>query len=170
MDKQQLLREMEEFKRQQNELVEKMEWLQEQINGIEEENKWWIPKEGDSYYYICTDGYVESSLNTGKDIDKCKINNINCFETKEQAERQSFVELLHRKLQKFMVKNNSIVDWNNDDDKYNIWYDYELKSLDIGCIEQARDFGQVYFSSEEIAEKAIEEFKDDLIRYFTSDK
>ena len=33
-----------------------------------------------------------------------------------------------------------------------------------------KNFGQVYFTSKEIAEKALETFKDDLVRYFTSNK
>ena len=31
-------------------------------------------------------------------------------------------------------------------------------------------FGQVYFTSKEIAEKALETFQDDLLRYFTTNK
>ena len=37
-------------------------------------------------------------------------------------------------------------------------------------VYNTKDFGQVYFTSKEIAEKALETFKDDLIRYFTSNK
>ena len=33
-----------------------------------------------------------------------------------------------------------------------------------------KDFGQVYFTSKEIAEKALETFRHELIRYFTSNK
>ena len=38
----------------------------------------------------------------------------------------------------------------------------------IDKVYTLKDFGQVYFTSREIAEKALESFKDDLIRYFTS--
>lgn len=168
--KEQLLNELEQIKKQQKELTEKLEIIQKKVEQEDNKNGWWIPKEGEGYYYICTDGYVQGALNTGADIDKCKINNINCYETGQQAERVAFEQLLHRKLKKFMVENNSKVDWNNDDNKYDIWYDYEDKQFNTGCYESARDFAQIYFSSEEIAEKAIEEFKDDLVRYFTSDK
>ena len=42
--------------------------------------------------------------------------------------------------------------------------------LFIDEVYSLKDFGQVYFASEEVTRKAIETFKDDLIRYFTSNK
>lgn len=165
-----LINELNEIKNNIQTLTDKMELLQKKIEEEDDRKEWWIPKKGDGYCYIGSDGYVERILNEDKNIDKCKINNLNYFQTEQQAERQSFEQLLHRKLKKFALENNSEVDWSNDDSKYNIWYDYQEKKLDIGCIEEARDFGQIYFTSEEVAKKAIEEFKDELIIYFTSDK
>ena len=34
---------------------------------------------------------------------------------------------------------------------------------------ELRDFGQVYFKTQEMAEQAIELFKEDLIKYYTHD-
>ena len=42
--------------------------------------------------------------------------------------------------------------------------------MSIDKVYSLKDFGQVYFTSKEIAEKALETFEDDLIRYFTSNK
>lgn len=166
--KEQLLNELEQIKKEFN---EKIENVQKQIEKESVKNKWWIPKQGEQYWYIDSIyGTVFSRINMFEGMDNDIINNLNYYKTREQAERQAFEELLHRKLKKFMVENNSKVDWSNDDNKFDIWYDYEDKQFNTGCYESARDFAQIYFSSEEIAEKAIEEFKDDLIRYFTSDK
>ncbi len=65
--KEQLLNELEQIK---NEFNEKIENIQKQIEQENNKNEWWIPKEGEGYYYICTDGYVQGALNTGADIDK----------------------------------------------------------------------------------------------------
>ena len=72
----------------------------------------------------------------------------------------------------FALENNeNEIDWNNTDkNKYYIYYSYDDNCLDVEDIYDYRDFGQVYFTSEEIAEKAIETFKYDLIRYFTSNR
>nr|UWG92229.1 MAG: hypothetical protein [Bacteriophage sp.] len=48
-------------------------------------------------------------------------------------------------------------------------YDYEEKKIEYDYVYTVRDFSQIYFSSEEIAKKAIEEFKEELIKYFTEE-
>ena len=115
---------------------------------------------------------MDTPFCSGHTSDNARLRNLNYFRTKQEAERVAFEQLLYRKLKKFAFENNEKdIDWNDDNQlKYDIWYDYQDKKLDTGSYEVARDFGQVFFSSEEIAEKAIKEFKDDLIRYFTSDK
>ena len=71
----------------------------------------------------------------------------------------------------FALENNDIeIDWNDDSSKkYIISYSKE-GGIFIDKVYKLKDFGQVYFTSKEIAEKALEAFKDDLIRYFTSNK
>jgi hypothetical protein len=162
--KEQLLNELEQIKKEFNEKVEN---IQKQIEEENNKDKWWIPKEGESYCYIGSDGYVERVLNRDKNIDKCKINNLNYFETEQQAERQSFEELLHRKLKKFAYENNEEIDWDN---KEQYKYIILCHNNELECFGFLDNFGRVCFSSEEIAKKAIKEFKDDLIRYFLSDK
>ena len=51
--------------------------------------------------------------------------------------------------------------------KYYIYYNYEEEELAVSGAWSVRDFGQVYFKTEELAELAIELFKKDLIKYFT---
>ena len=70
----------------------------------------------------------------------------------------------------FALKNNDTeIDWNDDSEKHTISYDRD-GGIFIDEVYSLKDFGQVYFTSKEVAEKAIETFKDDLIRYFTSNK
>ena len=70
----------------------------------------------------------------------------------------------------FALENNDIeIDWNDSSKKYKINYSKNI-GMSIDKVYSLKDFGQVYFTSKEIAEKAVEAFKDELIRYFTSNK
>jgi hypothetical protein len=166
-EKEQLLNELEQIK---NEFKEKIEKVQKQIEQENTKNDWWTPNNGEKYYFIASDGGVSISAYTDMS-DIRKIDFLNCYKIKEQAERQSFEQLLHRKLQKFAFENNE-EKFVNKQYKYSIIYNSLAK--DNIKIEESlycgSSFGQVYFTSKEIAEKAIEEFREDLIHYFTADK
>lgn len=162
-------KEIEELKLQIEEINNKIL----ELESKEKENNWWIPKDGDIFYIvgenreISADRYHENSC-----FSKCYIDNLNYYKTEKQAKRKAFEQLLHRKLEKFAFENNeSEVDWNNcNRDKYCLSYNNTDKTLDVDCYCSIKYYGQVYFTSREIAEKCIEEFKDDLIRYFTTNK
>lgn len=167
-NKEYILKEMEDIKTQQKELVTKMELLQKEIEVENNKKEWWTPKTGEEYWFIRPDGISSNSSYRNDHIDRA--NCLNIYKTKEQAERQSFEELLMRKLKRFVFENNAIVDWSDDYVKYLIIYNHHMKKIQIEYYSKLQCFGQVYFTSQEIAEKAIEEFKEELIRYFTSDK
>ena len=164
------------------ELLNKLKQLEEDFNTqvtdikkqIEEcDKKVFEPiKFGDEYYSISINGNVHAYIFYGSNADKELIDFGNYFKTKEEAKRKCFEIRLHRQLELFALENNeNEIDWNNTDkNKYYIYYSYDDNCLDVEDIYDYRDFGQVYFTSEEIAEKAIETFKYDLIRYFTTNK
>ena len=89
----------------------------------------------------------------------------------EKAEEIAFKQTLFRKLQRFSDENGgNEINWlNTNQQKFFITYYYDTKELDLYYVCNDKDFGQVYFISEEIAEKAIELFRDELIKYFTHD-
>ena len=96
----------------------------------------------------------------------------NYFSTAEKADEINFKQTLFRKLQRFSDENGgNEIDWNNfDQPKYYIkYFCYDSQKIRVECICTVRDFGQVYFVSEEVTQKAIELFLDDLIKYFTHD-
>ena len=76
---------------------------------------------------------------------------------------------LEKKLKDFAIENNEgEIDWNNKDKaKWGIFYDYQLYKLTISGYCRYRYYGQIYFTSSEIAQKAIDTFKNELKRYFT---
>ena len=162
------------------ELLNKLKQLEEDFNTqvtdikkqIEEcDKKVFKPKLGEEYYLILRTGKVNMYEFSNDNTDKKLINFGNYFKTKEEAERKSFEIRLHRQLELFALENNETeIDWNDGSEKYMITYNTKDMGIYINDAYTLKDFGQVYFTSKEIAEKAIKAFKYDLIRYFTSDK
>ena len=101
---------------------------------------------------------------------KC-YENANYFSTKEKAEEINFKQMLFRKLQRFSDENGgNEIDWENTNQKkYCILYCHSFKELQSDFTWVRQNQGQIYFISKEIAEKAIELFRDELIKYFTHD-
>ena len=162
------------------ELLNKLKQLEENFNTqvtdikkqIEEcDKKVFKPnKFGEKYYTISTKGKIGSYSFCNDDFDKETIDFGNYFKTQEEAERKRFEIRLHRQLELFALENNDTeITWDINSEKYLINYSKDM-GIVIDKVYTLKDFGQVYFTSREIAEKAIETFKNDLIRYFTSNK
>ena len=144
--------------------------IKEQIKQCDKENKVWIPKENEKYWYLNELGFPIEDKNEKYLTDNNRFDFGNCFKTQEEAERKMFEIKLHRKLELFALENNDTeIDWNDSSEKYKINYSKD-KGIYIHMVYSLKDFGQVYFTSRGIAEKALEAFKDDLIRYFKGDK
>ena len=125
-------------------------------------------KFGEKYYTISTKGKIGSYSFCNDDFDKEILDFGNYFKTQEEAERKRFEIRLHRQLELFALENNvTEINWNDSSEKYMINYNKD-KGIFIDRVYTLKIFGQVYFTSKEIAEKALESFKDDLVRYFTS--
>ena len=162
------------------ELLNKLKQLEEDFNTqvtdikkqIEEcDKKVFEPiKLGEGYWYLNELGFPVEDKNEKYFVDNTRFDFGNYFKTQEEAERKRFEIKLHRQLELFALENNDIeIDWNDSSKKYKINYSKNI-GMSIDKVYSLKDFGQVYFTSKEIAEKALETFEDDLIRYFTSNK
>ena len=162
------------------ELLNKLKQLEENFNTqvtdikkqIEEcDKKVFKPnKFGEKYYTISTKGKIGSYSFCNDDFDKEIIDFGNYFKTQEEAERKCFEIRLHRKLELFALENNDTeIDLNIHSEKYIISYRID-GNIFIDKVYSFKDLGQVYFTSKEIAEKALETFRHELIRYFKSNK
>lgn len=132
---------------------------------------WERVDKGQKYY--CTNGLYEVS-DTNEAVcvvDEVLYEKAMYFSTKEKAEEINFKQTLFRKLQRFSDENGgNEIDWKDDkQQKFTIFYSHEFCELGVDCFWRTQRIGQVYFISKEIAEKAIELFHDDLIKYFTYD-
>lgn len=130
----------------------------------------WERVDGKMYNVIVVNDLGES-MECGQFKDYMYYKQANYFSTKEKAEEINFKQMLFRKLQRFSDENGgNEIDWNDEIKmKWGIWYNHEYEELASCPYFYGQAFGQVYFISKEIAEKAIMLFHDDLIKYFTHD-
>lgn len=113
----------------------------------------------EKYYYISDIGAVNSQRDLDLDGDVEHYLNINYYNDETAAKNDACADLLMRKLRKFAVENNE----KNQNLAVGIGIRYYR-----GKIETEFNYGLgVNFSSHEIAEKAIETFKKELLWYFT---
>lgn len=121
----------------------------------------------EAYYFVCEEGRVRYFKELNDHVDNKQFNSLNYFNNRNYAEYVAFKETLMRKLDKFAWEHNAkVVDWYDCSTKYYIKFEIDIKKFRISrCISFRSN--DIYFTSEEIAEKAIEEFKDDLIKLYT---
>lgn len=115
------------------------------------------PDKGDSYYTINYDGTISNWRNDTDNTDNRIIKYGNAYTDKSVAERKLKDMKLWSLLWNFAEENNGEIDWSNSErDKYYIycgnnhnWY-IDVKGLCRGLTE-------IYFSSKELAQRAIDE-------------
>lgn len=129
-------------------------------------------KKGDVYYVVNTED--DSMLNITEfndQTDERCYNKGNYYNDKVIAKNNARADRLLRQLRQWQAQNDEVIsvsDWKNDKiNKYCIAYNYSLNELNIGIERKLRRPNDIYFSTFQKAEEAIEVFKDELIWYFT---
>lgn len=140
--------------------------IEEQRTGYER------VKKGDVYYVVNTED--DSMLNITEfndQTDERCYNKGNYYNDKVIAKNNARADRLLRQLRQWQAQNDEVIsvsDWKNDKiNKYCIAYNYSLNELNIGIERKLRRPNDIYFSTFQKAEEAIEVFKDELIWYFT---
>ena len=122
----------------------------------------------EQYYFTTAYKEVKSDSEAGHELDDKIIKSLNYFNDKNYAEYINFKETLMRRIDKFAWEHNArVIDWKDCCSvKYYIEFSNTQDKLIIewSCSHQANN---IYFTSHEIAKKAIEEFKVDLIKLYT---
>ena len=130
-----------------------------------------VPKNG-KYFYEFGKGDVESDIEDCYDIDDEYYASANYYSSETVAENNTRADKLMRQLRRFSVEHRECgVNLNNaNTKKYYIYYDYDYDKLNVSLVSHSKNFGAIYFDSEETAQAAIDEFHDELIWYFTEYK
>ena len=128
--------------------------------------------ESDIYFYDNSRGYVETGCEDCYDVDDEYYESANYYSDKTVAKNNARADKLMRQLRRFAVEHRKCgVNLNSTKtEKYYICYDCARDELGTTFSFYARIFGTIYFDSEEIARTAIDEFRDELIWYFTEYK
>lgn len=136
---------------------------------LEEKKKWWEPKFDETYWSIRPwSGTVRTCYNDHK-IDGFAVSMGLCFQTEEQADFITEKLKVIHELEKFAFENNEEeIDWSDvNQEKLYLGMSFKNKSIDIfhTCNWIYIPFN-VLFTSEEIAEKAIETIGEDRIKKY----
>ena len=133
-------------------------------------NTGWERVKAKEYFYIL-ENIVEADDDVSTKYDNKNYNDANYFNDIELIENIIRAQTLQRKLWRRSAELCKKIDWNNKDKtKYSIVYNNKRNELSIAYFNSYTDFGQVYFDTEEHAQQALEEFRDELTWYFTEFK
>lgn len=121
-----------------------------------------------TYYLIAPHSIVNHVQEKRCCVDDKMFEVVNYFNSKNYAEYIAFKENLMRRIDRFAWEHNKeVIDWDNElKGKYCIYYNHRHKIFDV-CKNTFIQEMNIYFNSKEIAKKAIEEFKVDLIKLYT---
>ena len=128
--------------------------------------------ESDIYFYAHSGGYVGTASEDCCNIDNEYYELANYYSSATVAKNNARADKLVRQLRRFAVQHREHgVHFNDTNtEKYTMYYDYSDDKLRVSFVLRSRNFGAIYFDSEETAQAAIDEFHDELIWYFTEYK
>ena len=125
-----------------------------------------VPEDIETYYTINTRGELQTLVYYTKFMQEQLYKRGEAFETKKEAEQFDKERILLIKLHKWAEEHNGgwTPDWENEDErKYFIEYDSRFESLGFDSHQMFNPFSKLpYFKSEEIGEKFIKEFGDEI--------
>ena len=147
-----------------------MEEYKEKVKELEETKEEPFIKEKQDYFYIdgCFDIHESKYYNHKIEIKRIELGN--CYPFIEGNKDKVFekVKLIaeRRKLQSEMeqfarLNNEGEIDWNNYNQlKWHLYVDCKRNNIITTCEYKIRVLNTVYFTSKEIAQKALDKFED----------
>lgn len=139
---------------------------------VVEESKVWKPEKDEHYYYYDNDGRTYQSSYCEDSIDKRRLEFGNCFKTQEEAKHMAEKLKVINELKNFALENNNEkIDWRDKCiGKYFITYDFYDEEISVASYT-FRNFlpFEIYFTSKEIAQKAIKTIGADRIKKYYFD-
>lgn len=141
---------------------------------VVEESKVWSPKKGEKYWYIYNAGDIVDDTNDNSKTDEDRFSIGNCFKIEEEAKHMVKKLKVIKELKDFALENNKEeIDWSNTkQSKYAICCDYQKYYNKIfvcnNSVIKQSPFN-IYFTSEELANEAIEKIGEDRIKKYYFD-
>lgn len=128
--------------------------------------------EDNVFYSVSDRGDIEIGDDSFGFIAEDYYDVANYYSSEIVAENNARADNLMRQLRRFAVEHRKDgVNFNDTNtEKYYTYYDYGNDALGVGLVLRTKNFGAIYFDSEETLNAAIDEFRDELIWYFTEYK
>ena len=147
------------------------ELTEEQLNklGIElPNNERWRAKKHEKYYYINCSNLICSTDQINDYYDDFRYYSHNYFQTKEDAEKYARVLETEMLLRKYADEHNDDMPWDNQTYHWTLAYNSVDSCIEIESWLYMMRHQTVYFSSREIAARAIKEVgRERIIDYLT---
>lgn len=132
---------------------------------------WERVKPKEFYFCIQSDGQVSADEDEGDDIDKYWYTIGNYFSDEQLANDQARAISLWLRIKRWAAEHCKPVNWNCQDiGKFYIFYNRPTRKVEVRTAQTLQDAFQVYFDTYEHAKQCIEEFRSDLLWYFTKCK
>lgn len=130
--------------------------------------KRWKAQDNGIYYYLGADGQIYSTKEAGDSFGKRTYIIGNYFKTKEEAEFEINKRLVYQELRDYALEHNEYeLDWtNNEQAKWNIYYAGDMKCLRYNFWYINCNLGQIYFTSQKIAQEAVKAVGEDRIKKY----
>ena len=162
----------EEYKNKMDALMEEYKAKVKEVTKKEEP----FIKKGQRYFTIDNYFCISKTKNLGYEDDKERIQIGNYYpftdETKDKVKKEVKLIAERRKLQSEMEmfarqNNEEEIDWNNTEQyKWSLYVNYAKNEIRIDWAANCRDLNNIYFTSEEIVEKALEKFGDRIRKLY----
>ena len=156
-----------------------MEEYKEKIKEATKKEEPFI-KKGQRYFTINNYFCISKTKNLGYEDDKERIELGNCYpftdETKDKVKKEVKLIAERRKLQLQMeqfarLNNKEEIDWNDTEQhKWSLYVNYAKNEIRIDWASNCRDLNNIYFTSKEIAEKALEKFGDRIRKLYIGEE
>ena len=116
----------------------------------------WKPKHYEKYHYIDGSGAIYSAIWFNSISDNGRWNLGNVFKTQKEAEFARAKQKIKTKLQRYADEHNdpNKEKWDGENVHCRIGYSVDKNDLDTVFAFNVRHIGDIYFTSEEIAEDA----------------
>ena len=143
----------------------------EELVTEQKKTGWERPNDSDTFYLIDEEYRVKpyGFLKGGRSSERC-YHVGNCFNSLKFAENIAHYQSLDLRIRRRIAEICEPVDWNTHNSaKWIIIYDHPHKMLYVDCYYN-QHFGQWNCDTREHAEQIINEFREELIWYFTEFK
>lgn len=136
--------------------------IEEQPTGYER------VKKGDVYYFNITRSETVAEVECNRRIDEGRYDTGNYYSDKTIAKNNARADRLLCCLRQWQALNDRAINWKNKNiRKYTIRYDYAMNMFNVIPNFCERCLNDVYFTTRETAQRAINVFKVELEWYFT---